>query len=127
MEENLRKRGIIQGNGDIICLLYGEEEENLNHIFFECNFANRIWWNIYQWIGISTASQQSPIEPFLQHNDMYEVLGLPYGLARFGTIPNSDKVMDEIKARTWSWIVAKKKGASLIPYGQWRKKSAELH
>ncbi|KAL8459447.1 hypothetical protein ACS0TY_036799 [Phlomoides rotata] len=141
--EDLRRRGIIQGNGDTTCVLCGEEEENLNHLFFECKFANNIWWNIYHWTGISTAPQRNPIEHFLQHsatlgsNDVCLGSTIWIGTIWYiwkcrnervfeGTVPSLGKITDEIKARTWSWIVAKRKGASLIPYVQWRRKPVAL-
>ncbi|KAL8478305.1 hypothetical protein ACS0TY_030278 [Phlomoides rotata] len=71
-KESLRRRGIIQENEDITCRLCGEEEENVIHLFFKCKFAFRVWWNIYQWIGVSMVPHESPIEHLIQHNIILE-------------------------------------------------------
>jgi hypothetical protein len=38
--ENLAKRGLI---GPSRCILCGEKEETMNHLFFECQLSKYIW------------------------------------------------------------------------------------
>jgi len=53
--ENLTKRGLI---GPSRCVLCGENEETMNHLFVECHFAKDIWTLILKelklnrfWVG----------------------------------------------------------------------------
>jgi hypothetical protein len=41
--ENLVKRGIV---GPSKCVLCGNKEENINHLFVDCDFSKEIWYNI---------------------------------------------------------------------------------
>ncbi|WMV55576.1 hypothetical protein MTR67_048961 [Solanum verrucosum] len=38
---------------DMICPLCQEENEDIDHLLFQCNYATRIWGKLLQWLGIA--------------------------------------------------------------------------
>ncbi|KAL8469022.1 hypothetical protein ACS0TY_032009 [Phlomoides rotata] len=52
--DKLRRRGIIQENGDVLCVFCGEEEESPSDVLFHCKFSYGIWCNFFDWLNLTT-------------------------------------------------------------------------
>ncbi|KAG5595444.1 hypothetical protein H5410_036676 [Solanum commersonii] len=37
----------------MLCPLSQEENEDIDHLLFQCNYATRIWGKLLQWLGIA--------------------------------------------------------------------------
>lgn len=136
--DNLTRRAIIPINGDILCSLCGEKNEDTHHLFFECKFVSEIWHNIYKWVGVNMVPHSDPLVNFLQHGEMFEStsqgnLASTLWIAAIWSIwktrnekifehiiPKIRKLVEEIKARLWSWLVVKNSKASSFQYSNWR-------
>lgn len=49
---SLKKRGIIFGSHNFVCLLYFSQDEYVNHLFFSYHISAMLWQNIQVWIRI---------------------------------------------------------------------------
>ncbi|KAL8537670.1 hypothetical protein ACS0TY_012704 [Phlomoides rotata] len=67
--DKLRRRGIIQENGDTSCAFCREEEESLSHVFFQCKFSYGIWCKFFKWLNLTTTLHKSPIINFMHHGE----------------------------------------------------------
>ncbi|KAL8503593.1 hypothetical protein ACS0TY_022360 [Phlomoides rotata] len=123
--DELKLRGIIPETQDIRCPLCGVEDESVLHIFLGCRFSKQIWYVIYSWIGLVMAPHGEPKLHLMQHssilgNSKSEEYAVSLWVDVVGTIwkirnlavfedakPNLSKAIDEIKAKTWSWLKVK--------------------
>ncbi|GAU47989.1 hypothetical protein TSUD_272340 [Trifolium subterraneum] len=55
-KDNLLRRGILDGSG-ILCDTLCGKEENVDHLFFQCEHYGKIWALISGWLGFVTAFQ----------------------------------------------------------------------
>ncbi|KAL8512753.1 hypothetical protein ACS0TY_019037 [Phlomoides rotata] len=49
---NLRKRGAYNQNYSTFCRLCGLNDEDTDHLFFDCPAAKKVWFFIFRWIGM---------------------------------------------------------------------------
>ncbi|KAL8495555.1 hypothetical protein ACS0TY_019623 [Phlomoides rotata] len=119
----LRKRGIIQGVQESKCPCCEDAEESVMHLFFECGFAWSIWSEIFKWTATVTVGHHDPkrnLEVFseLLGGRKSSKIDAAIWLATIGSIwrvrnklvfegekLNKLKIIGEIKATIWSWIV----------------------
>ncbi|KAG4912645.1 hypothetical protein JHK86_053078 [Glycine max] len=55
---NLKKRNVVLPGDQYLCPLCSLEEETVQHLFFECNFARAIWAKCYKWEGVVMVQPQ---------------------------------------------------------------------
>lgn len=67
-KENLRKRKVIQSDGELLCKICCMEIESSDHLAFACSFALDIWLGCYRWLGVQTVLPGSSREHLLQFN-----------------------------------------------------------
>ncbi|XP_057453126.1 uncharacterized protein LOC130744988 [Lotus japonicus] len=53
--DNLLKRQVIHTAAEALCPLCGRVEESCSHLLFTCPAALLIWYDVYAWLGVSTA------------------------------------------------------------------------
>ncbi|KAL8484643.1 hypothetical protein ACS0TY_027080 [Phlomoides rotata] len=117
----LKNRGILTDPQDALCTCCGLEDEFVSHLFFECSFARKIWYAIYNWFGFFTVSHSDPKRHLLGHSS---IMGSAVEIAvaiwaateemiwktrnevvfEKGKL-NPMKSFGEIKAKIWSWFV----------------------
>jgi len=83
---NLERRGVLLESS--LCCLCGKEEESYHHLFFDCNFAWRVWCFYFKWLGVS----------FVSHND------LKSNFAQFRMNTSSD-LINEVWNTIWVGVV----------------------
>ncbi|KAL8501243.1 hypothetical protein ACS0TY_020699 [Phlomoides rotata] len=121
---NLLRRGIIPPS-ESHCPLCLEKEETVQHLFFQCHVSSRLWWAIYEWIGICTVASRSLAEHCLQHafllpgdgkgsSGLSLWIGVIWNLWNFcndivfnNGILNIDRVIGNVKISLWTWMKAK--------------------
>jgi len=54
-KDNLLMRGVIT-NESRLCVVACDSEKNTAHLCLHCPFFGSVWYHIYRWLGISTAS-----------------------------------------------------------------------
>ncbi|KAL8471074.1 hypothetical protein ACS0TY_033591 [Phlomoides rotata] len=67
---NLLKRGAYNINYSKKCRTCGLEDEDTNHIFFDCNAAKSVWFRIFNWFGHDYRNSVKG----LQHLEVFSVL-----------------------------------------------------
>ncbi|KAL8465461.1 hypothetical protein ACS0TY_034821 [Phlomoides rotata] len=122
--ENLLHRSMISAS-EALCSLCSKEIEYEGHLFLQCPVASWIWQNIYDWIGISTATSLNMEDHFLHHTflcpgDESATLGITLWIGVVwnlwklrndvvfnGGKLNLEKVIGNIKICVWTWMKAK--------------------
>jgi hypothetical protein len=51
-KKNLVIRKVIVDGADSVCSLCGLESETSEHLFLYCNFATKVWMEIFSWLNI---------------------------------------------------------------------------
>ena len=52
--------------GDLLAICH-KIDGTLEHPFFTCEFASKVWNHIYSWLGTSTPQHKEPLHHFFQH------------------------------------------------------------
>ncbi|XP_059301937.1 uncharacterized protein LOC132053858 [Lycium ferocissimum] len=52
-KDRLARWGLIQNK---VCSLCEEEDESIEHLFFECTFSNALWTTMLRWMGLHRAA-----------------------------------------------------------------------
>jgi len=53
-KDNLRKKNVLE-DANVSCTALCGKEEEMDHLFFQCDHYNRLWLLISHWLGIVTA------------------------------------------------------------------------
>ncbi|XP_068497961.1 uncharacterized protein [Phaseolus vulgaris] len=61
---NLERCGVVIENP--LCCLCGMVEESFSHLFSVCDFAWRVWYICFKWLGVSFVIHKDPLANFLQ-------------------------------------------------------------
>ena len=67
--DNLRKRGIV---ATICCILCKESEENLEHVFTECKFMQKVWTNALRELKMNITMPTNWNDLFFSWKDYYQ-------------------------------------------------------
>ncbi|KAL6516895.1 hypothetical protein OROHE_018183 [Orobanche hederae] len=134
---NLQRRKIIPHNGEIRCRLCNSKDENGDHIFFECDISYKIWMECLGWLRIAAPLHRKPIENLLFFSRCLRgVKGKHFAISLWlcviwaiwrgrNDLLFNDKefsilsIVDDIKARLWSWLSAKGMRCSCYSYSEW--------
>lgn len=122
-KDNLRRKGVSLDDGDMNCVLCGEQnEENLSHLFFECKAKSNIWSEVHRWFNVSTVMHNNPTLNFLHNNVIFDSKKEMWfvNIVWFGVVwtiwkmhnetifdnvsPIPNDICKEIKERVWSWM-----------------------
>ncbi|KAL8544191.1 hypothetical protein ACS0TY_004648 [Phlomoides rotata] len=118
---------IITDSGDIKCALSGEKDETSIHLAVHCWIVQSIWAMIYIWLEIEMVPHYDLRINLLQHCEtlgqvkkrrIASTIWICTSLAIWnyrnnvtfgGEKPNIDKMLGDIKSRSWNWVTAKSK------------------
>lgn len=123
---NLIKRRIPIPPDEVKCYSCEFIEESANHLFLHCPLPYEIWTACYRWLGVQTVCHGNIRDHFLMHFGLLKgkrgkklaiciwecVVWLIWkainnyifrGLESF-----SERILDEVKSRVWSWCLVKK-------------------
>jgi hypothetical protein len=48
----LARKGVILNPREWCCAFWFREEEDINHLFFNCTFSLQVWKKIYRWLNV---------------------------------------------------------------------------
>lgn len=71
-KDRAKEKKNIPPDGDVLCTLCGEKEEDTSHFFFNCIFSTKVWSTIHGWVGVTMVTHKDPYLPLLQHGAMFE-------------------------------------------------------
>ena len=131
---NLERRGMLVESS--LCCLCGKEEESYRHLFFECNFAWRVWCYCFKWLRVSFVSHNDPMSNFAQFrmntssasiNEVWNtnwigVVGkiwIHINSVIFNNgVADTSEVCSLMQTKVWSWISTKSRAAS-VSFSSW--------
>ncbi|KHM99058.1 hypothetical protein glysoja_024358, partial [Glycine soja] len=133
------KRNLLRRNVDIqdaVCPLCGQGQEDVGHLFFNCERTTKLWWESMGWIKAVGPLSASPLNHFAQFCDGFganinqsrwrawwvaltSTIWQHRNLLIFQEKPfDPYKVMDEALYLLWSWLKSKEKGFD-ISFNHW--------
>jgi hypothetical protein len=135
-KENLAYRRIIDVNGDISCVLCGEENEADLHLFLYCEIAMLVWMDVFFWLDIPFIFPQNLLSIF---HCLLEAGGkkLRNGMLMIGAavcwilwrsrnsllFENGNgtvfEMVEAVKVSSWKWWLSRSAAVSCLFY-EWR-------
>ncbi|KAL8532344.1 hypothetical protein ACS0TY_008806 [Phlomoides rotata] len=131
---NMLRRNILNSQSNLKCVLCNNKEETAKHIFFECEMSHKVWMHCYRWLGFSTVLHSNPCLNLLAFYYLFRgkkgrlkaatcVVWLIWkGRNAFifeGVEFQIEKIVEELKARVWSWFYIHDVGWSCSSYSDW--------
>ncbi|KAL8494404.1 hypothetical protein ACS0TY_025275 [Phlomoides rotata] len=133
---NLLKREAYNKNFSPKCRLCDLENEDTNHLFFECFAAKNIWYHIYRWVGFDrriTTTGMDHLEDFINHLDNYakgignsiwqctiwNIWNRRNAVIFKGITISDDEVFERICLNTYAWLRNKNIISSVIGIADW--------
>ncbi|XP_057792335.1 uncharacterized protein LOC131009129 [Salvia miltiorrhiza] len=128
--DNLQRRKVINSNADATCILCKEEIETSDHVFFSCKLTSNLWYAILKWVGKHSVLPRRAKD----HLEAFRNLGEKEDTSFLNTIWlcfvwcvwkwrnvckfqqeewKAERVLAEIKTRTWGWVSAFSKQPNL--------------
>ncbi|XP_058733646.1 uncharacterized protein LOC131605289 [Vicia villosa] len=144
-KDQLSKRNIIHRDEDKVCVLCVSVLENLEHLFFFCDFSKKVWENILIWMEVKLVGNVAGAEHILQCTQAV------YGKTRkknlciiwLATVwmlwntrnnfifNNTSLVLDDvivsIKLVSWIWHSIGAKKGGVLSFYFWLKAPLEAH
>ncbi|KAL6518068.1 hypothetical protein OROMI_033769 [Orobanche minor] len=134
---NLRRRKFLDTNSNMKCVLCGVNDESGKHFFFECSISYKVWMECFKWLGLSTVMQSNSFSNLIRNSrllrgvqgrkvvvTLWSCIVWRLWKSRNDVIFNDadfclDVVVEDIKARLWSWCFVKKIGCSSFSFRDW--------
>lgn len=127
MKSNLCRRNVLKPIDNLNCTLCLSSDETERHIFFEYPIAHEVWMKCYSWFQIQTALHSGTSKILLILVTFWEgrrVKNMLWWNAKI--LANEefsiDKLMEELKARLWSWFSARNWIKYNIHFNDWLEK-----
>lgn len=123
--DNLFKRCVLNTAAEVLCPLCGLEEETCSHLLFSCRYALQIWYECYDWLGISTAQIPLPEVHLLQFAFIggsrrqklgeitiwlaiiWTMWGLRNRVIFKGGEVDTAQMLEQIQLKSWQWLTAR--------------------
>ncbi|KAL8544723.1 hypothetical protein ACS0TY_005092 [Phlomoides rotata] len=136
-KERLQRMGIIPGSDDIKCAMCGEEDETAMHLAINCRIVHNIRSKVHEWMGMAIIPHSDPRINLLQHSELlghgkkkriastiwtcttWAIWNCRNKATFSEEIPNVNKVIGDIKARSWNWVIAKSKEMRGSSFTDW--------
>jgi hypothetical protein len=131
---NLAKRGVVDGEVDLLCALCPMELEKESHLFGDCAFASTLWRKVYNWCGWTDLvprdlriifgkfnvgrSNGKRLKGLLAvwHAVVWYIWKARNDLIFNDKVPVLEDVFQGIILHSWKWLCAKKKGVGCSFY-----------
>ncbi|KAL8557848.1 hypothetical protein ACS0TY_005085 [Phlomoides rotata] len=136
-KERLQRMGIIPGSDDIKCAMCGEEDETAMHLAINCRIIHNIRSKVHEWMGMAIIPHSDLRINLLQHSELlghgkkkriastiwtcttWAIWNCRNKATFSEEIPNVNKVIGDIKARSWNWVIAKSKEMRGSSFTDW--------
>ncbi|XP_057419967.1 uncharacterized protein LOC130714100 [Lotus japonicus] len=124
--DNLLKRQVIHTAAEALCPLCGRVEESCSHLLFTCPAALLIWYDVYAWLGVSTAQIPVGEVHLLQFASIGSNKSQKLGeVAIWLTVVWSlwcvrnrivfsggellkDQILEQVQLKSWQWLTARR-------------------
>ncbi|XP_057770688.1 uncharacterized protein LOC130990474 [Salvia miltiorrhiza] len=133
--DNLRRRQVVLQPA-ACCVLCNSSEESIDHLFFSCHKSDEIWKSIFLWIdkqSVCHTKAKNHLNAFINlgnKDDLSFLLQVWIGTVwciwkwRNDCIFNQgnwnkERVVSEIKAKIWSWLLAFNLPKSPAVFNRW--------
>ncbi|CAJ2643768.1 unnamed protein product [Trifolium pratense] len=135
----LAKKGVIVNPRELCCAFCFREEEDIDHVFFNCSFSQQIWKGIFVWLNVDFI----PYEVCWQHFISFGALvkNKSYAKARHviwlattwslwrarnnimfrGDVINLQSLINQIIYISWFWFVGRIASKSSLVFSDWCK------
>ncbi|CAJ2641645.1 unnamed protein product [Trifolium pratense] len=135
----LAKKGVIVNPRELCCAFCFREEEDIDHVFFNCSFSQQIWKGIFVWLNVDFI----PYEVCWQHFISFGALvkNKSYAKARHviwlattwslwrarnnimfrGDVINLQSLVNQIIYISWFWFVGRITSKSSLVFSDWCK------
>jgi hypothetical protein len=120
-KDNLSSRGVLEIEAGIHCCWCDSIPESAKHLFVHCNFAHRVWYAIFKWLGVVIVMPPNIMTLFdyfcdLVHNKkkksgfrlVWHTVVWSIWIARNnaifnGVVTDPLDLVEEIKVLSWRW------------------------
>ncbi|KAL8479813.1 hypothetical protein ACS0TY_026671 [Phlomoides rotata] len=93
-----------------------EESENSSHLLINCRIVHNIWSKIHEWTGVT---MHSIIMGYGKKERIASTIWSRNKATFNEEAPNINKMIVEIKARSWNWVTAKAKEMQNRNFTDW--------
>ncbi|KAL8522493.1 hypothetical protein ACS0TY_012601 [Phlomoides rotata] len=133
----LQRRNALPPNTNLNCPFCNEEQETVRHIFFECEFSYKIWMACLNWLGEYSVLPSNPSTNLLSFSRLFRgnqrrwvavsiwecVVWLIWKTRNDLVFQHKrnecDKILEELKYRTWSWFQERMGGRENLCFEDW--------
>lgn len=107
-KDQLYKRGITM---DRSCVLYGQEDESLSHLFDSCGITDGIWMSISSWLGNNLQFSLAKLKSFFHNSAKISnrPLRITVAVVWLATVwslwlNRNDIIFNNTVSRSWYWM-----------------------
>ncbi|KAL8516890.1 hypothetical protein ACS0TY_015225 [Phlomoides rotata] len=140
----LQRRRSLPPGANINCVFCDASLESVRHVFFECGFAYRFWMECLSWLGVKTVLSSNPSISLLHFSRLLRgAKGLEFAVCMWkcvvwliwkvrndiifkGEQIENIKLLEELKVRLWSWLMAKNQRCSTWSFEDWSCQPGKL-
>ncbi|KAL8531608.1 hypothetical protein ACS0TY_008271 [Phlomoides rotata] len=133
-KNKLWRRNILLPSDNTTCTWCGLHKETIKHVLFKCSFSYQVWMDVCKWIGVETVLSSNPSINLFQFSRFWRgkrgrkvtvsiwecVVWILWKGRNAKTFRNEvelrSKMVEEIKSRTWAWLVNKDPRCSRITF-----------
>ncbi|KAL8477969.1 hypothetical protein ACS0TY_030029 [Phlomoides rotata] len=133
----LQRQHSLPAHVDVLCVLCGNCPELVRHIFFECEFSYKVWMECCKWMGVVTILSSIPSTNLLHFSNFFRgKRGKNAAVCVWECVVWSlwkwrnakvfragecrvSKVVEDVKARLWSWLVVKDIRCTKFIFADW--------
>ncbi|KAL8552555.1 hypothetical protein ACS0TY_001300 [Phlomoides rotata] len=140
----LHRRRAIPVDANLKCHFCNEYQETVRHVFFECGESYQIWMACFNWLGVYTVLSSNPSTNLLHFSSIFrgrmgklaaisiwECIVWLLWKSRNALVFHQqqqvrDKIVEEVKIRTWSWFSEKLNFSSSFCFEDWNTQPSRL-
>lgn len=117
-KDQLARRTMANQNLNMLCELCNDEMETVQHLFFRCKIAYRVWSEIYKWWGFSSVLNGDGVWKMCWFGVIWFIWLMRNKLIFEKKKMELSQVVHLIKMRTWLWCSVNNNGVCSLGF-QW--------
>ncbi|KAL8510515.1 hypothetical protein ACS0TY_017362 [Phlomoides rotata] len=133
----LQRRNVLPPNVNMDCVFCHKEIETVRHVLFECEVSYQVWMGCVKWMGVQSVFSSNPSTSLLHFSKLLrgkkgKILvvclwectiwllwkkrnGIIFSQEQFSL----EKLLEELKTRSWNWVVNKDMRVAGIEFKEW--------